>query len=205
MSWKRIFKLARKVKAPIIITNDDGKKAQVILPFDAYEDLITENEFTWQGVDDLDDDWDSGTILESDDDLSDISGIEFNDDDEINEAELYHQYRKKRDKDFGYIPYEELEAMERESENGNRSKTAQPDEAAESAFEPLERRQTESDQEEPVNVETVGEAWVGSPVAGETVQNQISEQEQSSSKSSEEIATEDRFYFEPTDDEARNG
>ncbi len=206
MSWKRIFKLARKVKAPIIITNDDGKKAQVILPLDAYEDLITENEFTWQGVDDLDDDWDSDAILESRDDLSDISGIEFDDDDdEINEAELYHQYRKNRDKDFGYIPYEELDAMERESKKGNGSKTAQPDEAAESAFEPIGRERTESNQEESINTETVDEVWPGSDIVAEPAQDQIPEQEQISSKSSEEIATEDRFYFEPMDDDARNG
>lgn len=199
MSWKRIFNLARKVKAPIIITNDDGKKAQVILPLDSYEDLITENEFTWQGVEDLDDNWNDEGFLDSDDDLSDIPDIAFDEDGEINEAELYHQYRKKRDKDYGYIPYDELESMEAVNEKNSSSKTAEPDAAAEAAFEPAV-----NDAEDTIAIKTIDEPWQMPEAVQGSQKDSESKPKESFSKSSEEIATEDRFYFEPLEDEARD-
>ncbi len=191
--------MARKVKAPIIITNDDGKKAQVILPLDSYEDLITENEFTWQGVEDLDDNWNDEGFLDSDDDLSDISDIAFDEDGEINEAELYHQYRKKRDKDYGYIPYDELESMEAVNEKNSSSKTAEPDAAAEAAFEPAV-----NDAEDTIAIKTIDEPWQMPEAVQGGQKDSESKPKESFSKSSEEIATEDRFYFEPLEDEARD-
>ncbi len=191
--------MARKVKAPIIITNDDGKKAQVILPLDSYEDLITENEFTWQGVEDLDDNWNDEGFLDSDDDLSDIPDIAFDEDGEINEAELYHQYRKKRDKDYGYIPYDELESMEAVNEKNSSSKTAEPDAAAEAAFEPAV-----NDAEDTIAIKTIDEPWQMPEAVQGSQKDSESKPKESFSKSSEEIATEDRFYFEPLEDEARD-
>jgi hypothetical protein len=199
MSWKRIFKLARKVKAPIIIANEDGNKAQVILPFDAYEDLLNENEFNWHGISDLDDDWQNDEVFELDDELSEVSEVAFDEDDEMNEAELYHQYRKKRDKDFGYIPYEELESLEAETGKNSGPKTAQPDDTAESAFEPMV-----DDAEDTIAIKTIDEPWQTSESIKDANENSTDDTKKSLSKSSEEMAIEDRFYFEPLEDEARD-
>ncbi len=40
MSWQRIFELARRQKAPLIVTDIAGREPVVVLPFAQYEQLL---------------------------------------------------------------------------------------------------------------------------------------------------------------------
>ncbi len=39
MSWKRIFKTARRLGTPVIVADEDGNEPVVVLPLDAYEKM----------------------------------------------------------------------------------------------------------------------------------------------------------------------
>ncbi|GEM_PF-1441335 len=198
MSWKRIFKLANKAKAPIIITNEDGKKPQVILPFDMYEDLLTENEFVWQGVEKFNNARDSDNIIDSND-VFDISKTDFdNKNNEMNKIETYHQYKKQKDKDYGYVSYDDLES-EIENKKSSKSKMVEPDATAEAAFEPMI-----NDAEHTIAIKTIDEPWPSPEQESKDQINLESEAKKSFSKSSEEMTMEDKFYFEPLEDEIRD-
>ncbi len=43
MSWQKIFNTARRFGTPVIVTDQAGVDPMVILPFDIYEGLISEN------------------------------------------------------------------------------------------------------------------------------------------------------------------
>jgi hypothetical protein len=43
MSWQKIFNTARRFGTPVIVTDQAGTDPMVILPFDIYEGLISEN------------------------------------------------------------------------------------------------------------------------------------------------------------------
>ena len=164
MSWKRIFRTARKVGAPVIIADENGKKPQVILPLDIYEALIDEDQ-GFEMMDDSDFGFDEELPqgIEFDDDFDDISEIEFD------------------------------EGLDTPAEWGS-VKGSEPDERAAPAFEFEDS--LESDDLLPMDIPQLdGAETVGAE------QEQKEDMKEKSSKSSEEIAVEDRFYFEPIDDE----
>ncbi|MDD2785974.1 MAG: hypothetical protein PHS79_03720 [Patescibacteria group bacterium] len=50
MSWKRIFKTARRLGSPVIVTDPDGKDPLVVMPLGAFEDLVDEDNFGEMGL-----------------------------------------------------------------------------------------------------------------------------------------------------------
>jgi hypothetical protein len=42
MSWQKVFKTARRLGAPVIVTDQAGLDPMIILPLDAYESLLGE-------------------------------------------------------------------------------------------------------------------------------------------------------------------
>lgn len=207
MSWKRIFKTARKVGAPVIVADEDGKRAQVIISLDKYErlmedaydfeipyddfevDRVPEFEFDEEDFDDEMPDFDD---VEEVDDIPEFeSGVESAADD-INEAELYHQYRKRRDE--GYTSGEIMNQLENEGFFESDSKTLPPDEKALSAFEVDE--ELEKANKEVMDMSAEGETDRFEPPSDD---EQVSREK--ISQPSEEMDMEDRFYFEPIEDD----
>ncbi len=182
MSWKRIFRTARKVGAPVIITDEDGKKPQVVLPLDIYEALIDEDMgFEEEDFDiDFDDDQ-IPEILDFDDDFDDIPEIRFEEDEaKFGGEEEAEAKRGASLKKRGFA-----------EEN---SRVIYPDETAAAALE--EDFDFDKELNKPLDISKnrenpdLGEETF----AGENASKDLSKQ-------SQEIDLEDRFYFEPIDDE----
>ncbi|MBD3281505.1 hypothetical protein GF391_02045 [Candidatus Uhrbacteria bacterium] len=207
MSWKKIFRTARKVNAPVIIADEDGEKAQVVISLDKYESLMRDayefgddfEDFEIDGVSEFDLDEDEiPELMDFDErDNEDIAEIEFDDmpesgEDDINEAELYHQYRKRRDE--GYTSGEIMNQLENEGYLGSNSKTLPPEEDALSAFEIDEKL-------EKANKEAMDMSWGGEVEQFEAPGGKAGVSQEKVSQPSEELDTEDRFYFEPIEDE----
>jgi hypothetical protein len=198
MSWKRIFRTARKVGAPVIITDENGKKPQVILPLDIYEALIDDDRgFEVLDESDFEEDFDAAKYLEDidmDEDSDEVSEIRFDDDadDDWNEAEYMNQYRKKRSE--GYSDSEIVKKLDEEGFGWNNSKRSEPDEKTASAFEFDDS--LGSEELSPMDLPEINETEIG--VIEKEVEDVV---EPKLSKSSKELAIEDKFYFEPIDDE----
>lgn len=174
MSWKRIFRTARKVGAPVIISDEEGRKPQVILPLDVYEAMLDE-EMDY-GIDvpefDFEDDFE--------DDLPEeiVFGDDFEDNKEIPEI--------KFDDSLGD---EEFEAVPESAKNGG-LKEVLPSENAAPAFEFEDN--FEMGGVEPLDIPEL-------KAEPESDKKEINTKDLP--KSSEELDMEDRFYFEPIDDE----
>ncbi len=199
MSWKRIFKTARKVGAPVIIADEDGKRPQVILSLDIYEALIEDDRgFELLDEDDVEEDFDASKYLEDidfDEDINNLPDIKFDDgddDDDWDEAEYMNQYRKKRSE--GYSDSEIVKKLDQEGFGWNNSRSSEPDEKAAPAFEFDDS--LGSEELSPMDIPEINELEIG--VTEKESEGIV---ELKSSKSSEELAVEDRFYFEPVDDE----
>jgi hypothetical protein len=167
MSWKRIFRTARKVGAPVIIADEDGKKPQVILPLDVYEALIDESFDSAQDFQDFE--------------IDEIPEFVFEDDEEMD--------NRSYDVTRGYSDTGEIER----GKNDN-LKQVSPGETAAPAFEFEDSLET--DGVESLNIPEF-EGLNESPEENEGKE----EEKQKFSKPSEEMDVEDRFYFEPIDDE----
>ncbi|MDF1496662.1 MAG: hypothetical protein P1P90_01205 [Patescibacteria group bacterium] len=200
MSWKRIFRTARKVGAPVIIADENGKRPQVVLPLDIYEALIDDDRgFEMIDEDDFEEDFDASKYLEDldiDEESDQISEIKFDDGDDENdswnEAEYMNQYRKKRSE--GYSDSEIVKKLDQEGWGWNGFGLDEPDEKAAPAFEFEDS--LGSEELSPMDIPEIGETEMGAEV-----KEVESERTSKSSKISEEMAVEDRFYFEPVDDE----
>lgn len=203
MSWKRIFKTARKVGAPVIVADEDGKKAQVIISLDKYERLMEDAyDFQVDGIPELEfdeDDFDDELpeIVDFDDEVEDIPEFEFDSVgkkgvEDIDEAELYHQDRKRRDE--GYTSGEIMNQLENEDFFEDDSKTLPPDENALSAFELDEKT-------EQVNKEAMDMSLKNESDQFELPGDNAEVSRKKTSQLSEEMDMEDRFYFEPIEDE----
>ena len=203
MSWKRIFKTARKVGAPVIVADEDGKKAQVIISLDKYECLMEDAyDFQVDGIPELEfdeDDFDDELpeIVDFDDEVEDIPEFEFDSVgkkgvEDIDEAELYHQDRKRRDE--GYTSGEIMNQLENEDFFEDDSKTLPPDENALSAFELDEKT-------EQVNKEAMDMSLKNESDQFELPGDNAEVSRKKTSQLSEEMDMEDRFYFEPIEDE----
>jgi len=198
MSWKRIFRTAHKVGAPVIIADENGKRPQVVLPLDIYEALIDDDRgFERLDEDDDEEDFDASKYLEDidfDEDIDNLPEIKFDDgdDDDWDEAEYMNQYRKKRSE--GYSDSEIVKKLDQEGFGWNRSKTSAPDASAAPAFD--FGNDLSSADSAPMDIPEIGEITFESNSA---VEEMVPKQK--ISKTSEEIEVEDRFYFEPVDDE----
>jgi len=192
MSWKRIFRTARKVGAPVIIADEDGKKPQVILPLDEYEMLIDEH----QGVDFDDFEIDNIPEFEFDDGISEEELQNLDDEDGFELPEFDGEMPEIVDFDDDLDEVPEISFDDKgkvkigEIEKGN-SKRVSPDELAAPAFEFEDS--LESGGVEPLDIPEFDQ------IAKEERKEEL---KQDSSKFSEEMDVEDRFYFEPIDDES---
>lgn len=183
MSWKRIFRTARKVGAPVIIANEDGKKPQVVLPLDIYEALIDED--MGYEDEDFDIDFDDDEIpefVDFDDDFEDIPELQFEDG--------IAKYGGEGEDMVSVGKNKPKTGLSEEN-----SRVIYPDETAAAAFE----TDMDFDKEmgEPMDISKNKEYpdMGDETFAGESQQEKLSKQ-------SEDIDLEDRFYFEPIDDEA---